>query len=196
VGTGFRTRSRTNEKCVIPKSGHRFSDKITRKQKRFRLLHRHPEARAPQASLRSLRKLGCVRASKGDGPDPSWGRSSFGARPLAGHLRMTDNDRCIGRCDGIRLVPRRRTRIGRLRRHPEARAPQASLRSLRKLGCVRASKGDGPDPAAGWRPLILRGPAVGRAPQDDGQRAIALPSTGVHVYGIPPVLRDVTLTKV
>src|SRR6185436_12399489 len=28
------------------------------------------------------------------------GRSSFEARPLAGHLRMTDSDRCIGCCDG------------------------------------------------------------------------------------------------
>ena len=32
-------------------------------------LPRHPEVRAPQASLRSLRMLGCVRASKGDGID-------------------------------------------------------------------------------------------------------------------------------
>src|SRR5258708_5726942 len=49
-------------------------------------------------------------------------------------------------------------------RHPEARAPQAGLRSLRKLGCVRASKDDGRGPR------ILRGPAFGRAPQDDGKR--------------------------
>jgi hypothetical protein len=60
---------------------------------------RHPEVRAPQARLRSLRTLGCVRASKGDGPSP--GRSSFEARPpgkslaetgtydARGHLRMT-----------------------------------------------------------------------------------------------------------
>jgi len=32
VGTGFRKRSRTNKKLVIPKSGHRFSEKITHKQ--------------------------------------------------------------------------------------------------------------------------------------------------------------------
>src|SRR4029077_10238809 len=49
-------------------------------------------------------------------------------------------------------------------RHPEARAPQASLPSPRKLGCVRASKDDGRGPR------ILRGPASGRAPQDDGKR--------------------------
>jgi hypothetical protein len=132
-GTGFRTRSRTNKK-------------------RFRLLHRHPEARARRQVYAACASLAAKRASKGDGPDPaaSWGRSSFEARPLAGHLRMTDNDRCIGCCDGYPPRPEMRTRIGLLHRHPEARAPQASLRSLRKLGCVRASKGDGPDPSASW----------------------------------------------
>jgi hypothetical protein len=58
---------------------------------RFRLSHRHPEVRAK-------------RASKGDGPDPSvsqGGRSSFEARPLAGHLRITDSYRHVGCCDGI-----------------------------------------------------------------------------------------------
>jgi len=38
----FRKRSRTNKSCVIPKSGHRFSEKITHKQKL-----RDPEKWAP-----------------------------------------------------------------------------------------------------------------------------------------------------
>ena len=40
------------------------------------------------------------RATARIDPSAHRGRSSFEARPLAGHLRMTDSDRCIGCCDG------------------------------------------------------------------------------------------------
>src|SRR5262245_17785145 len=52
---------------------------------------RHPEVRAPHASLRSLRKLGCVRASKDERPQLAarYGPSPFEALASLEHLRVT-----------------------------------------------------------------------------------------------------------
>jgi hypothetical protein len=49
---------------------------------------RHPEARAPQASLRSLRKLGCVRASKDARPRLTATASISAARRPFGIFRI------------------------------------------------------------------------------------------------------------
>src|SRR5437879_1600906 len=53
-------------------------------------------------------------------------------------------------------------------RHPEVRATQTSLGSLRKLDCVRASKDERPLTRGSVRAVALRGPRFARAPQGDG----------------------------